>query len=246
MKDQRIIIVLIIILAGVLMSFTQIPFEQDTIQTNQGPLAITFIGHGTLMFTINKMVIQVDPVSGYADYSTLPKADLILVTHHHGDHLDPAAIEKSSKPGTEIILTETCAQQLKKGTVLKNGETRIIKGLTIEAVPAYNLVHKRDNGQPFHPKGEGNGYIITCGYKKIYVAGDTENIPEMSNLKGIDIAFLPMNLPYTMTPEMVAEAVKAFKPKILYPYHYGETDVNQLLTLLKGFPETEVRVRKLQ
>jgi L-ascorbate metabolism protein UlaG (beta-lactamase superfamily) len=228
------------------MSFTQIPFEQDTIQTNQGPLVITFIGHGTLMFTINKMVIQVDPVSGYADYSTLPKADLILVTHHHGDHLDPAAIEKSSKPGTEIILTETCAQQLKKGMVLKNGEIKKIKGLTIEAVPAYNLVHKRDNGEPFHARGEGNGYVITFSDNKVYIAGDTENVPEMTKLTGIDIAFLPMNLPYTMTPEMVAEAVKAFKPKILYPYHYGETDVNQLLALLKGFPETEVRVRKMQ
>jgi L-ascorbate metabolism protein UlaG (beta-lactamase superfamily) len=246
MKDQRIAIVLINLLAGVIMSISQIPFEQDTIQTNQGALVITFIGHGTLMFAFNKMVIQVDPVSEYADYSTLPKADLILITHHHGDHLDPVAIEKLSQPGTEIILTETCAQQLKKGIVLKNGEVKKIKGLTIEAVPAYNLVHKRDNGKPFHPKGEGNGYVITFGDKKVYVAGDTENIPEMSNLKGIDVAFLPMNLPYTMTPEMVAEAVKAFKPKILYPYHYGDTDVNQLLKLMKDFPETEVRIRKMQ
>jgi L-ascorbate metabolism protein UlaG (beta-lactamase superfamily) len=246
MKDQRIAIVLINLLAGVIMSISQIPFEQDTIQTNQGALVITFIGHGTLMFAFNKMVIQVDPVSEYADYSTLPKADLILITHHHGDHLDPVAIEKSFQPGTEIILTETCAQQLKKGIVLKNGEVKKIKGLTIEAVPAYNLVHKRDNGKPFHPKGEGNGYVITFGDKKVYVAGDTENIPEMSNLKGIDVAFLPMNLPYTMTPEMVAEAVKAFKPKILYPYHYGDTDVNQLLKLMKDFPETEVRIRKMQ
>jgi len=246
MKNQSISIVLITILAGVYMSFTQIPFEQDTMQTSQGPLVFTFFGHGTLMCTFNKLVIQVDPVSEFADYSALPKADLILVTHHHGDHLDPSAIEKLSQPGTEIILTETCAQQLKKGIVLKNGDIKKIKGLTIEAVPAYNLVHKRDNGKPFHPKGEGNGYVITCGDKKIYVGGDTENVPEMSGLQGIDIAFLPMNLPYTMTPEMVVQAVKAFKPKILYPYHYGETDVNQLLKLLKDFPGTEVRIRKLQ
>jgi L-ascorbate metabolism protein UlaG (beta-lactamase superfamily) len=228
------------------MSIAQIPFEQDTIQINTGPLVFTFIGHGSLMFTFNKMVIQVDPVSRYADYNTLPKADLILVTHHHGDHLDPGAIKQLTQAGTDIIFSESCAQQLEKGIVMKNGDVKKIKGLTIEAVPAYNLVHKRDNGEPFHPKGVGNGYIITCGEKKIYIAGDTENIPEMLKLTGIDIAFLPMNLPYTMTPEMVASAVKAFKPKILYPYHYGDTDVNQLLKLLKDFPETEVRVRQMQ
>ena len=246
MKDLRIVILLITIFAGVVMSTAQIPFEQDTIPTNQGPLVITFIGHGTLMFAFNKMVIQVDPVSEYADYSTLPKADLILVTHHHSDHLDQSAIEKSSQPGIEIILTETCAQQLKKGIVLKNGEIKEIKGLTVEAVPAYNLVHKRDNGKPFHPKGEGNGYVITCGDKKIYIAGDTENVPEMLKLQGIDIAFLPMNLPYTMTPEMVAEAARSFHPKVLYPYHYGTTDPSLLVELLKNNPETEVRIRRMQ
>ncbi|OGB62177.1 MAG: metal-dependent hydrolase, partial [Caldithrix sp. RBG_13_44_9] len=211
----------IIIFMVASMSLSQTPFEQDTIQTSQGPLAITLIGHGTLMFTFNKMVIQVDPVGRYADYSTLPKADMILVTHHHGDHLDAAAIAQITQTGTEIILTKSCAQQLEKGTVLKNGEVKKIKGLTIEAVPAYNLVHKRDNGEPFHPRGEGNGYVITFSDKKVYIAGDTENVPEMLKLTGIDIAFLPMNLPYTMTPEMVANAVKAFKPGILYPYHYG-------------------------
>jgi L-ascorbate metabolism protein UlaG (beta-lactamase superfamily) len=121
-----------------------------------------------------------------------------------------------------------------------------IGGLKIEAVPAYNIVHKRDSGQPFHPKGIGNGYIITFGDKRVYIAADTENIQEMKELKGIDIAFLPMNLPYTMTPEMVADAAKAFKPKILYPYHYGETDTSKLLNLLKDSKEIEVRIRKMK
>jgi L-ascorbate metabolism protein UlaG (beta-lactamase superfamily) len=123
---------------------------------------------------------------------------------------------------------------------------KTVEGLKIEAVPAYNIVHKRDTGQPFHPKGVGNGYIITFGDKRVYVAGDTENVPEMKGLKNIDIAFLPMNLPYTMTPEMVVEAAKAFKPKILYPYHFGETDTSKVVSLLKGTPEIEVRIRNMK
>jgi L-ascorbate metabolism protein UlaG (beta-lactamase superfamily) len=122
---------------------------------------------------------------------------------------------------------------------------KTVAGLKIEAVPAYNLVHKRDNGRPFHPKGEGNGYVITFGDKRIYVAGDTENTPEMKALKDIDVAFLPMNLPYTMTPEMVADAAKAFRPKVLYPYHYGSTDTSALVKLLEGEEGIEVRVRNM-
>ena len=115
-----------------------------------------------------------------------------------------------------------------------------------DAVPAYNLVHKRESGEPFHPKGQGNGYVITFGDKRVYVAGDTENTPEMKALKNIDIAFLPMNLPYTMTPEMVADAARAFKPKILYPYHFGKTDTARLVALLQDQPEIEVRIRKME
>jgi L-ascorbate metabolism protein UlaG (beta-lactamase superfamily) len=129
---------------------------------------------------------------------------------------------------------------------MKNGDVQTIAGLTIEAVPAYNLVHMHSSGVPFHPKGVGNGYVITFGDKRVYVAGDTENVPEMKDLERIDIAFLPMNLPYTMTPEMVADAAKAFKPKILYPYHYGKTDTSQLVNLLQGYEEIEVRIRRMQ
>ncbi|NLL15247.1 MAG: hypothetical protein GX267_17755 [Fibrobacter sp.] len=116
----------------------------------------------------------------------------------------------------------------------------------MNAVPAYNIVHKRDNGQPFHPKGEGNGYIITIKGKKIYIAGDTENIPEMKQFKGIDITFLPVNLPYTMTPEMAADAARAVRPKIFYPYHYGDTEISRLTELLKNDKDIEVRVRDMQ
>ncbi len=129
---------------------------------------------------------------------------------------------------------------------MNNGDEQSIWGMNVEAVPAYNLVHMRPDGSPFHPKGEGNGYILTIGTTRIYIAGDTENTPEMKSLKGIDIAFLPMNLPYTMTPEMLADAAKAFKSKILYPYHYGETDPRLLLGLMKEEKGVDVRIRKMQ
>jgi L-ascorbate metabolism protein UlaG (beta-lactamase superfamily) len=128
---------------------------------------------------------------------------------------------------------------------MKNGDRGNYAGINIEAVPAYNIKHMRSANTPYHPKGNGNGYILTFSNKRVYIAGDTENIPEMKNIKNIDIAFLPVNLPYTMTPEMFAEAAKMLNPKILYPYHYGNTDTNVLLELLKNQSVTEVRIRKL-
>lgn len=220
-------------------------FEQDIIKTSQGDLKITFIGHGTLMFEYGGKVIHIDPVTREADYTKLPKADLILVTHEHGDHLDMKAIEILLDETTDLVLTEKCLEKAKSGIVMKNGETRTVQGLEIEAVPAYNIIHMRNEGVPFHPKGEGNGYILTFGDKRVYIAGDTENTPEMKALTNIDVAFLPMNLPYTMTPEMAADAAKAFLPKILYPYHYGSTDTSKLLDLLKETKEIEVRTRKM-
>lgn len=220
-------------------------FETDVFETSKGELKITFIGHGTLMMECDGKTIHIDPVGNYADYSKLPKADLILVTHEHGDHLDANAIKTIAKQGTEIVTTEKCAQDLLNAGIMKNGDAKTFAGFIIEAVPAYNVENVRSPGNPYHPKGIGNGYVIHFGNVKVYVAGDTENIPEMADLKDIDIAFLPMNLPYTMSPEMVAEAVKLFKPKILYPYHFGNTDTDQLLKLTEDQKETEVRIRKL-
>ena len=221
-------------------------FEVDTLKTSTGDLKITFIGHGTLMFQFDGKTIHVDPVGRYADYSKMPKADLILVTHEHFDHLDKDAIAKIVHKGTSLVLTAVCAKQLRRGTVMKNGDVKNVKGLKIEAVPAYNVVHMRKPGQPFHPKGVGNGYVITFGDKRVYVAGDTENVPEMANLANIDIAFLPMNLPYTMTPEMVVKAVQVINPRIVYPYHFGNTDTSQLVRLLKDVKNVEIRVRKMK
>jgi L-ascorbate metabolism protein UlaG (beta-lactamase superfamily) len=220
-------------------------FEEDAIPTSQGELKITFIGHATLIFAFAGKIIHVDPVRTYADYGTLPKADIILVTHEHSDHFDPGAINTIKKEGTDLIFTEKCREKYPSGQTMKNGEVRTIQGIKIEAVPAYNIIHMRSEGLPYHPKGEGNGYILTFGDKRVYVAGDTENTPEMKALKNIDIAFLPMNLPYTMTPEMVADAAKAIMPKILYPYHYGNTQTSRIVELLKDVKGIEVRIRKL-
>jgi len=220
--------------------------ERDTIETSAGDLKITFIGHGTLMFTFGGKVIHIDPWSRLADYSKMPTADIILLTHEHRDHLDLKALELVRTDKSLLVLTETCATRVKDGLVMKNGDIKTVGGVKIEAVPAYNLVHMRSEGVPFHPKGIGNGYVITFGDKRVYVAGDTENTPEMKGLTGIDIAFLPMNLPYTMTPEMVADAVRVFKPKILYPYHYGDTDTSKIVDLLKDMNEIEVRIRKMK
>jgi L-ascorbate metabolism protein UlaG (beta-lactamase superfamily) len=227
-------------------AYAQGQFETDTITTSAGDLKIQFIGHGSLIFTFMGKVIHVDPFSPLADYSKLPKADIILITHEHPDHLDLQAIAMIRTKSTILVLTKACAEKVAGGIVMENGVVQTVQGLTIEAVPAYNIVHKRDNGEPFHPRGVGNGYIMIFGDKRLYVAGDTENIPEMKALQKIDVAFLPMNLPYTMTPEMVAEAAKAFKPKILYPYHYGNTDTAKIVAALKDTKAIEVRIRNMK
>lgn len=244
MKKITYFITLLFLLVFFLGAGTE-PFEKDTLKTSKGDLIMTLVGHGTLMFNFNNMVIHVDPVASVADYSKLPKADLVLVTHDHGDHLDPGALQQIKKEKTVIIASKKCAEKIASCIVMKNGDTKTAAGLKIEAVPAYNIVNKRSNGVPFHPKGVGNGYIITFADKRVYVAGDTENTREMKALKNIDVAFLPMNLPYTMTPEMVADAARAFRPAILYPYHYGSTDTGKLVELLKDEKDIEVRIRRI-
>jgi L-ascorbate metabolism protein UlaG (beta-lactamase superfamily) len=248
MKIMKSIIVFI-------MALTTIPtslrgqYKSDQIETSEGELEMFFIGHGTLMFKFNEKVIHIDPVMMMADYATLPDADLILVTHEHGDHLDTTAIHNIMKKDTRIVMPEKCAEQAGDlhPTVMKNGDVKTIDGIGISAIPSYNIVNKRPGGGPFHPKGQGNGYILTFGQTHVLIGGDTENIPEYKNLKmKIDVAFLPMNLPYTMTPEMTADAAKTIRPKILYPYHYGETDPQKLVELLKNEKSIEVRIRDLK
>jgi L-ascorbate metabolism protein UlaG (beta-lactamase superfamily) len=229
--------------------FAQERFEKDIIKTSSGNLIITFIGHGTLMFEFNGLIIHVDPVMQEANYEKMPDADIILVTHEHGDHLDVTAIKNILKEDCSVIVSQSCLnnlEDLKSVIVMKNGDQKTIKSIPVEAIPAYNIEHKRPGGGPFHPKGQGNGYILTFGNIRVLIAGDTENTPEIKALKNIDIAFLPMNLPYTMTPKMVADAAVSFRPKILYPYHYGNTNTDELVKLLKSEKDIEVRIRKLE
>ncbi len=242
---MKVIGLISILMATLISPFsTQLSkFENDAIETSAGKLSIYFIGHASLVFEFNGRTIYTDPWSNLADYSTLPKADLILITHQHQDHLDPKAINLIAKDGTQYIETKDVHDELKKGTIMKNGEKKTVDGIEIEAVPAYNTTEGRDK---YHPKGRDNGYIITFGNKRVYVAGDTEDIPEMSTFKNIDIAFLPMNQPYTMTPEQVVKAAKMINPKILYPYHYGDTDVSKIKKQLADDKTIDLRIRKLK
>jgi L-ascorbate metabolism protein UlaG (beta-lactamase superfamily) len=243
---NRSLLVLIAVIAGFgLVGMALQKLEEDLFPTPGGELKIFFVGHGSLFLTFGGKVVHLDPVGSEGDYARLPKADLILVTHEHYDHLDPEAVRDLSRVGTQVVVSPSCAGKLKDAVIMKNGDRRTFQGFEVEAVPAYNIVQKRPDGNPFHPKGQGNGYVITVGGKRIYVAGDTEPVPEMKDLKNIDIAFLPMNLPYTMSPEMTAEAARTILPAVLYPYHFGDTDTGRLVKLLKGEPGIEVRVRPM-
>ncbi|HAF27599.1 MAG TPA: metal-dependent hydrolase [Bacteroidales bacterium] len=238
---------LIFILFNLNMTYSQ-DLQTDKLETNSGEIEINFVKHASLFFEFDGKIIHIDPVLRMGNYENYPKADLILITHHHGDHMDLNAIDLIKKENTKIILTKKChelSENLSEVIIMQNGDVLNINQLEIEAIPAYNMIHKRESGEPYHPKGEGNGYIIKFGNKKVLVAGDTENIPEIKELKNIDIAFLPMNLPYTMTPEMVADAAKAFRPKVLYPYHYSNTDTSILIELLKNEKDIEVRIKKM-
>jgi L-ascorbate metabolism protein UlaG (beta-lactamase superfamily) len=245
-KSRVLGIVLTIIITAMTFQVKSQNFPaSDQIASATGNIELHFIGHGSLMFKMNDMVIYIDPVKSSGKYDKLPKADIILVTHEHYDHLDIDLINDLKKSGTVILCNGAAAAKVPGARAMKAGDTQSIGNIVIETVPAYNIVNERAPGQPFHPKGVGVGYILNFGGKRIYVAGDTENTPEMKALKNIDIAFLPMNLPYTMTPAMVSDAAKAFKPKILYPYHYGDTNTEELVRLLKD-SGIEVRIRNLK
>lgn len=220
--------------------------RHDVIPTAGGDLEIFFIGHSSLIMTFHGKVIHVDPYGKVGNYATLPRADLVFFTHNHVDHFDLNALQKIRKPETVIIEPPVCAEDIADGLIMSNGENLRIWDLRVQAVPAYNVVHRREDGQLYHPPGIGNGYVITFANRRIYIAGDTENIPEIKALKNIDCAFLPMSPDSTMTPEMVADVARAINPKILYPYHYKETDPEQLVRLLKDKPEIEVRIRPLR
>ncbi|MBB6610267.1 MBL fold metallo-hydrolase [Pontibacter sp. Tf4] len=200
--------------------------KPDMIKTDQGQLKVQPITHGSLVLSWNGKNIYVDPYGGAEGYKTIPKADVVLITDIHGDHLDAKTLDGLDLKGAKMVVPQAVADQLPEkykaqAIVIGNGETTNQAGISIEAIPMYNLPETADSR---HPKGRGNGYILTMGGKRIYISGDTEDIPEMRALKNIDVAFVSMNLPYTMDIDQAASAVLEFKPKVIYPYHYRGTE----------------------
>jgi L-ascorbate metabolism protein UlaG (beta-lactamase superfamily)/rhodanese-related sulfurtransferase len=221
-------------------------YEVERFRTVTGePVAITLIKHACLEIRYKGLSIQVDPVSGLGkptDYATeFPKADIILVTHEHGDHCDKTAVDALQKDGTKLVTNARSRDILGWGTVMANGdELDLQEDMHLQAVPAYN---NTSGHLQFHPKGRDNGFVLTLDGLRIYIAGDTEDIPEMADLKDIDIAFLPVNQPYTMTVEQCVHAAKTIAPKVLIPYHFSQTDISSLPEALPGI---EVRLRQMQ
>ncbi len=221
--------------------------QTDTFKTAGGKsVTITAIKHASLRIQYDGLEIQVDPVGKYppsTDYTKFPKADVVLVTHEHFDHFDQGAIDALKKDGTQIVANPSVHKMLGCGTAMTNGESRVVaKGINLSAVPAYNTTAGR---RQYHPKGRDNGYVLALDGLRIYIAGDTEDIPEMANLKDIDVAFLPCNQPYTMTPEQVAKAARTIKPKVLFPYHFSETPVKRVAELLSD-TSIDIRIRNYQ
>ena len=215
----------------------------DVVKTSGGDLRITPIAHASLMLEFGGKVIHVDP-AGPADFSGFPKADLILITDIHGDHQDRAKIDLLKKGGTVVVAPAAVAKTITEAQTINNGEKKTVAGISIETVPMYNLKRGPESGGLFHDKGRGNGYILTFGDKRLYISGDTECTPEMKALKNIDVAFLCMNLPYTMPPSEAAECARAFQPKIVYPYHFRGQNIQEFADALQSTPGVAVRSRK--
>jgi len=224
--------------------------QDDQVPTSNGNLTIHPVHHAGVVFTWNGKRIVADPTSfppgkdGSADFKAAAAPDLILITHEHGDHFDVPTLTNLVGPNTVIVAPQSVygmmpAALQAKTKVMKNGDKGTYAGVPIEAVVEYNTTPDR---MMYHPKGRDNGYVLTMGGKRIYLAGDTEEAPELKNLPNIDVAFVPMNLPYTMTEEAAATWVKDFKPKVVYPYHYGMSDVNKFKTLVGN--ASDVRLRK--
>lgn len=225
--------------------------QSDIVKTSGGDLRLTPLYHGSVMLEFGGKVIHVDPWS-QADYTGLPPADLILVTHTHADHLDRAAIDKLKKPETLIVSTAAgvdtlnCAPACGQVETINDSEQKTVMGIGISGVPMYNLVQGSAPGKPFHHKGVGSGYVLAFGDTRVYFSGDTECTPEMKALKNISVAFLAMNPPRTMSTLEAAECAKAFRPRVVYPYHYRGSKTEEFANALKDTTGVEVRLRKLE
>ena len=221
------------------------PRTSDVVHTSACELKVTPLHHATVLLQCDKLAIYVDPVHD-TSYAGLPKADLILITDIHGDHLDLAGIEMIRQDSTAFVVPPAVAEKLaptiKTLSVLKNADRKTLGVVGVEAIPMYNLVRGPKPTERYHDKGRGNGYVLTIGGTRVYLSGDTECIPEMKALKTIDVAFVCMNLPYTMPPSEAAVCVNAFRPKVVYPYHYRGSDPAELQKAITG-KDVEVRIR---
>jgi len=229
---------------SVLTACGQQHFEVDEFTTVNGKtIKFHALVHASIRIQYDGKEIQIDPVSKLGnrqiDYAAMPKADYIFLTHEHADHYDVAALKELTDSQTQLVLNQRCATMYGSGRIMANGDKLQLPDMQVEAVPAYNSSTGREH---FHPKGRDNGYILTINGLRIYIAGDTEDIPEMSQVKNIDIAFLPCNQPFTMTPEQLVRAAKLIKPKVLFPYHYGQTDLSSVSAQLKD-TGIDVRIR---
>jgi len=225
----------------VTLSFAYSATAEQTFRTSAGEVKITPLYHASTLIEAGGKTIYLDPAKP-AKFAGSPKADLVLITDIHPDHMDAASIAEIGKAGTEILAPPAVVTTVTTAKPIANGETKTWQGWTIEAIPAYNLTRGPAPGKLFHDKGRGNGYVLTYGGVRFYFSGDTEGIPEMRALKNIDVAFVCMNLPYTMPPDEAAAAVKAFHPKVAIPYHYRGSD---LAVFKKGLEGTGIEVRLL-
>jgi L-ascorbate metabolism protein UlaG (beta-lactamase superfamily) len=235
---MKLLALLLLLASAALCQQNRLAFEEFA--TSAGPVRFAPIEHASLILEAGGKVIYVDPAQG--SYDGLPPADLILITDIHGDHMAPAIITRLSKPGTVIVAPAAVAKTVTTAKVMGNGDLYRSGTWTIEGVPMYNIKRGPEPGKLYHDKGRGNGYVLTYGGKRFYFSGDTEDIPEMRALRNIDVAFVCMNLPYTMTPEEAADAVRAFQPKVVYPYHYHGSDTKAFEKALEG-TGIEVRLR---
>ncbi len=219
------------------------PRATDHFTTKKGDLAVVPLEHASVLFELAGEAIYVDPTAGAVADPSLPRADVVFITDIHPDHLEPAGLEKVRKAGTQIVGPQAVADKTHVDVIMKSGDTRQIADIVATAVPMYNVKRGPSAGQLYHDKGRGNGYEIDFGGTRVYLSGDTECTPEMKALEKIDAAFVCMNLPYTMPPSEAAECVAAFKPKILFPYHYRGSDLSVLDTALAG-KGVEIRKRE--
>ena len=242
---MKMIITSLLALMGLAACSQPNSYEVDSFTTKSGKtVKFHALVHASIRIEYDGKEIMIDPVTKLGtktiDYTAMPKADYILVTHEHHDHLDQEAINQLTGDKTQLITNQRCAEMLGYGQMMANGDAlQLADDIRLEAVPAYNTT---EGHLQFHPKGRDNGFILTLAGLRIYIAGDTEDIPEMAEIKDIDIAFLPCNQPYTMTVEQLVNAARIVKPQVLFPYHYGQTEVSGIPSQLKA-DGIEVRIR---